>query len=53
MPNEQTSQTIGSIASRGMRNPSGLTPDEIKRVCASALTQRPSLLASIKNLFSK
>uniref|UniRef100_UPI0025DAF3C8 hypothetical protein n=1 Tax=Sphingomonas sp. TaxID=28214 RepID=UPI0025DAF3C8 len=36
---EQTSARIASIASRGMNDPSSLTLDEIKCVCASALTQ--------------
>lgn len=36
---EYTSPQIASLAARGISNPASLTPDEIKRVCASALTQ--------------
>lgn len=38
---EETSATIGSLAARGMRDPSSLTDAEFRRVCASALTQMP------------
>lgn len=38
-PNETTSPEVASIAARGLSNPESLTPDEIKSVCASALTQ--------------
>lgn len=44
MSTEVTSATIGSIAARGLRDPGSLTHDEIKRVCASALTQRPNVV---------
>jgi hypothetical protein len=39
--NERTSKGVGSIASRGLKNPGSLTKTEIKKVSASALTQRP------------
>ncbi|UTC28399.1 hypothetical protein GURKE_03920 [Brevundimonas phage vB_BpoS-Gurke] len=41
---EVTSASVASIAARGLRDPGSLTHDEIKKVCASALTQRPSRL---------
>lgn len=39
--NEKTAETIGSIASRGLRKPESLTHDEIRKLAGSALTQRP------------
>lgn len=36
---EYTSPEVASLAARGIRDPGSLTPEEIKRVCASALTQ--------------
>jgi hypothetical protein len=39
--NEKTGKDVGSIASRGMRDPGSLSNREIKTVSASALTQRP------------
>jgi len=39
--NEKTSKGIGSIASKGLRNPSSLTKNEIKKISGSVLTQRP------------
>ena len=39
--NEKTSKGIGSIASKGLRNPDSLTNREIKSIAATALTQRP------------
>ena len=39
--NEKTTETIGSIASRGLRKPESLTHDEIRKLAGSALTQRP------------
>lgn len=46
---EETSARIASIAARGIREPRSLSPDEIKAVCASALTQKPKgLLARLK-----
>jgi hypothetical protein len=38
----ETSESIASIASRGLRYPESLTLEEIKKVCASALEQRES-----------
>lgn len=39
--NEKTSKGIGSIASKGLRNPGSLTKTEIKKISGSVLTQRP------------
>jgi len=39
--NEKTGSKVGTIASKGLRNPSSLTNKEIKSVSAAALTQRP------------
>jgi hypothetical protein len=39
--NEKTSKSIGSIASRGLRNPGSLTNKEIRKIAGTALTQRP------------
>lgn len=39
--NEKTSKSVGTIASKGMRDPDSLTKKEIKTLAASALTQRP------------
>ncbi len=39
--NEKTGKTVGQLASKGLRNPSSLTNSQIKKVSASALTQRP------------
>lgn len=39
--NEKTGSKVGSIASKGLRNPGSLTKKEIKSVSAAALTQRP------------
>jgi len=36
---KRTSESISSIAGRGLKKPHLLTPQEIKRVCASALSQ--------------
>lgn len=36
---EETSVDVASIAARGLEDPRSLTPDEIKAVCGSALTQ--------------
>lgn len=56
MSNETTSASVASIASRGLRDPSSLTEDEIKSVCASVLTQRPNrikaALAAVAKVFS-
>lgn len=39
--NEKTGKSIGSIASKGLKKPSSLSSSEIKKLAASALTQRP------------
>ena len=39
--NEKTGKSIGSIASKAMKDPSSLTKKEISSLGASALTQRP------------
>jgi len=39
--NEKTSGSVGSIASKGLKNPGSLTNKEIRKVSGSALTQRP------------
>ena len=39
--NEKTSKSVASIASKLLKNPSSATTTEIKKVAASALTQRP------------
>lgn len=36
---KRTSESISSLAGRGLKKPLTLTPLEIKRVCASALSQ--------------
>lgn len=36
---EKTSIRVAKIASKGLKDPSRLTHDEIKIICASALTQ--------------
>ena len=38
---ETTSPKVASIASKALRNPSGVTPKQIKSIAASALTQAP------------
>lgn len=37
---EQTGEGVASIAARGLREPGSLTASEIRKVCASALSQR-------------
>lgn len=37
---ENTSPEVASLAARGIRAPESLTPEEVKRICASALTQK-------------
>lgn len=39
--NERTSKSVGSIASKGLKNPGSLTNKEIKKISGSVLTQRP------------
>ena len=52
---EVTSASVASIAARGLRDPGSLTHEEIKTVCASALTQRPNrvkkALSAIASVF--
>lgn len=52
---EVTSARIGSIAARGLRDPGSLTHEEIKSLCASALTQRPNrvkqAIAAVASVF--
>lgn len=42
---EKTSSSVGSIASKGLRDPGSLTKSQIRQVSASALTQRPDRAA--------
>ncbi len=46
MDNEQTSREIGAIAARLLANPD--TPEEVRQVAASALTQRPGITKNEK-----
>jgi hypothetical protein len=46
--NEKTGKSVGSIASKGLKSPKSLTPNEIKTVSASVLTQRPDKSAKPK-----
>jgi hypothetical protein len=39
--NEKTSQRVASIASKALQNPGSLSPQEIKELAASVLTQSP------------
>ena len=39
--NEKTSDEIASLAAKGLHSPDQLTLEEIRSVCASALTQAP------------
>ena len=39
--NEKTGKSVGSLAAQGLRSPGSLTKPEIRKVSASALTQRP------------
>lgn len=36
---ERTSAEIAALASKGLNDPAALKPNEVRRVCASALTQ--------------
>jgi hypothetical protein len=40
--NEFSSERVGKIAAKALKNPSSLTEDEIKSLAASVLTQRPN-----------
>ena len=39
--NEKTSGSIGTIASKGLRNPGSLSNKEVRKISGSVLTQRP------------
>lgn len=39
--NEKTSKGVGSIASKGLKDPASLTKKEIQKLAGSALTQSP------------
>jgi hypothetical protein len=39
--NEKTSAKVSAIASKALQNPSSLSPQEIKELAASVLTQAP------------
>lgn len=47
-PSEETGDDVGQLAGRGLADPASLTPEEIRSVCASALTQRPDHAAAEK-----
>ncbi|MFK4812202.1 hypothetical protein ACI3KW_18525 [Devosia sp. ZW T5_3] len=40
--NERTGSKVGTIASKALRDPKSVTPAQIKKIAASALTQRPN-----------
>lgn len=42
---EETSARIASIAARGLRDPASLTPEDIRALAGSALTQAPDRAA--------
>ena len=46
--NEKTGKDVGSIASKGLKDPASLTNKQIKTIAASALTQRPDHKGSSK-----
>lgn len=39
--NEKTSTKVASIAAKALKNPGSVTKPEIRKIAASALTQRP------------
>lgn len=39
--NEKTGKSVGSTAAKGLKNPGSLSKREIKKIAASALSQRP------------
>jgi hypothetical protein len=41
MKNEKTSKTIGSIASKALKNPKSVSQKDVRRLAGSVLTQRP------------
>lgn len=40
-PCAETSEEVLAVAGKGLQDPNSLTPEEIKTVCASALSQAP------------
>jgi len=38
---EKTGKGVGSIASKGLKNPGSLSKSQIQKLAGSALTQRP------------
>jgi hypothetical protein len=50
---EETSKQVASIAARGMRRPESLSLDEIRTVCASAVTQRPAKKGLLARVLGK
>ncbi len=44
--NEQTSEAVGTIAARLLRDPD--TPEDVKKIAASALTQQPGITVNEK-----
>jgi hypothetical protein len=51
----ETSESVASIAARGLRHPETLTLEEIKKVCGSVLEQREAATVPIRprSLFGK
>jgi len=39
--NEKSGKSVGSLASKALRDPGSVTKSQIKTIAASALTQRP------------
>lgn len=39
--NEKSGKSVGSLASKALRDPGSVTKAQIKTIAASALTQRP------------
>lgn len=46
--NETTSERVASIAAKGLVDPNSLTTDEVRAVCASALTQSPNGISKLQ-----
>lgn len=46
--NEKSGSRVGSIASKGLKNPGSLTNKKIKAISGSVLTQRPDKSAGSK-----
>jgi hypothetical protein len=51
--NEKTSAAVAAIAARGLAHPESLTATEIKRICASALTQREAMQKFVTRVDNK